>query len=129
VNQEIKAMLQKGAIQKANQERGQFISNLFLVAKKDGGNRPVINLKNFNLFIPYLHFKMEGLHLLKDLLKEKDYMCKVDLKDAYFCVPLHPRHRKYIRFQWEGQLYEFLCLCFGLGPALRIFTKLLKVQS
>ena len=26
-----------------------------------------------------------------------------------------------------GNLYEFLCLCFGLGPAPRIFPKLLKV--
>ena len=70
---------------------------------------------------------MEGLHLLKDLLKENDYMCKIDLKDVYFCVPLHTSQRKYIRFQWEGQLYEFLCLCFGLGPAPRIFTKLMKI--
>ena len=91
------------------------------------GNRPVISLKNLNAFIPYLHFKMEDLHLLKDMLKEKDYMCKKDLKDAYFCVPLHQKHRKYIRFCWEGQLYEFLCLCFSLGPAPRIFTKLLKI--
>ena len=73
------------------------------------------------------HFKMEGLHLLRDLLKVGDYMCKIDLKDAYFCVPIHTSQRKYIRFQWEGQLYEFLCLCFGLGPAPRIFTKLLKI--
>ena len=34
---------------------------------------------------------------------------------------------KYVQFQWEGTLYEFLCLCFGLGPALLIFTKILKV--
>ena len=26
-----------------------------------------------------------------------------------------------------GKLYEFLCLCFGLGPAPKIFTKLLKI--
>ena len=64
--------------------------------QKGGRNRPVINLKNLDSIIPYLHFKMEGLHLLKDLLKEKDFMCKIDLKDAYFCVPLHPEHRKYI---------------------------------
>ena len=27
---------------------------------------------------------------------------------------------------WSGNLYEFLCLYFSLGPAPRIFTKLLK---
>ena len=32
-----------------------------------------------------------------------------------------------MRFLWSGKLYEFLCLCFGLGPAPRIFTKLLKI--
>ena len=28
---------------------------------------------------------------------------------------------------WSGNLCEFLYLCFGLGPAPRIFTKLLKI--
>ena len=54
-------------------------------------------------------------------------MCKIDLKDTYFCLPLHRNYRKYIRFSWEGLLGEFLCLCFGLGPALRIFLILLKI--
>ena len=127
IDQEIQAMLRKGAVHEVNYQKGQFLSNLFLVKKKDGGNRPVINLKQLNAFIPYQHFKMEGLHLLKEMMQEKDYMCKIDLKDAYFCLPLHPKHRKYVRFQWEGRIYEFLSLCFGLGPAPRIFTKLLKV--
>ena len=30
---------------------------------------------------------------------------------------VHP----FVRFAWSGNLYEFLCLCFGLGPAPRIF--------
>ena len=54
-------------------------------------------------------------------------MCKLDLKDAYFSVPLNPASRKFVWFLWSGKLYEFLCLCFGLGPAPRIFTKLHKV--
>ena len=57
----------------------------------------VINLYNLNMFMPYQHFIMEGLHLLKDLLKQKSYMRKVDLKDAQFCVPLHHSHRKYVQ--------------------------------
>ena len=127
INQEVEVMLRKGAVHLVHSKDSQFLSNLFLVPKKDGGNRPVINLKALNSFIPYSHFKMEGLHLLKDLLRENNFMCKVDLKDAYFCVPLHRNHQKFLRFQWKGNFYEFLCLCFGLGPAPRILTKLLKI--
>ena len=127
INSEIKEMLRKGAIQQVKSEPGEFLSNLFLVNKKDGGHQPVINLKFLNSFIPYQHFKMEGMHLIKDLLQEHDFLIKIDLKDAYFGIPLDKSSRKYIRFQWEGNLYEFLCLCFGLGPAPLIFTKLLKI--
>ena len=99
--------------------------SLFLISKKGGDNRPVIYLKDLNQFIPYKHFKMEGLHNLKYVLQKRDYMYEIDLKDAYFSVLLHKDSRKLVRFLWEGNLYEFLCLCFGLGAAPRI--KLLKV--
>ena len=55
-------------------------------------NQPVINLKDLNRFISYKHFKIEGLHYLKYVLQKGDYMCKVDLKDAYFSVSLHKIH-------------------------------------
>ena len=86
----------------------------------------VINLKDLNQFIPYKHFKMEGLHCLTYVLQKGDYMWKIDLRDVYFSVPLHKDSRKLVRFLWAGNLYEFLHLCFGLGPASRIFTKLPK---
>ena len=54
-------------------------------------------------------------------------MCKIDLKDAYFTIPLDKSCRHLVRFLWEGNLYEFLCLFFSLGPAPRVFTKILKV--
>ena len=120
-------MLEKGAIQKVVPTRGQFLSNLFLVEKKDGGNRPVINLKNLNKFTPYKHFKMEGLHCLKFLLEQDNLLRKMDLKYAYFSVPLNKNSQKLVRFQWSGKLYEFIYRRFGLGPVPRIFTKLLKV--
>ena len=42
-------------------------------------------------------------------------MCKLDLKDAYFSVPVGQNSRKFVRILWKGTLYEFVCLCFGLG--------------
>ena len=128
VKREMQTMLRKGAISQIDHTQGKLISSLFLVEKKDGGQRPVINLKSLNFFVPYEHFKMESLNSLQFFLKKVDYMAKLDLKDAYFCVTLHKESRKFVRFQWDGKLYEFLCLCFVLGPAPRIFTKLLKVS-
>ena len=58
INLEINEMLRKGAIQQVESEPGDFLSNLFLVNKKDGGHRPEINLKFLNSFMLYRHFKM-----------------------------------------------------------------------
>ena len=125
---EVQELLRKCAIIPARVSEDQFVSNIFSeTEKKNGRFRSIINLKKLNQFIPYLHFKMEGPKQLKDLLRENNLMVKIDLKDAYFSIPLHLETQKYVRFQWKGNLYQFLCLCFGLGSASRIFTKLLKI--
>ena len=124
---EVQSMLRKGAIRVAIPKPDQFLSNIFVVPKSDNKYRPIINLKKLNNFVPYAHFKMEGLKDVKNILKEGDWMCKLDLRDAYFSVPLNPKSRKLVRFTWKGVLYEFLCLGFGLSPAPRIFTKLMKI--
>ena len=36
--------------------------------------------------VDFQHFKMEGIHMLRDLLKKGDFMVKLDLKDVYFTV-------------------------------------------
>ena len=92
-----------------------------------GGFRPIVNLKPINKFIKYEHFKMENLQAVRFLLREGDWMVKVDLKDAYLTVSIHSPHQKFVRFQWQGRIFEFSCLAFGLAPAPRIFTNILKV--
>ena len=121
-------MLRKGAIQQVKSEPAEFLRNLVLVNKKDEGHLLVINLKCLNNFITYELFKMEEMHLIKDLLQKHDFLIKIDLKDAYFGIALDESSRKYIRFQWEENLYKFLCLCSGLCPVPLIFAKLLKIS-
>ena len=61
VDIEVQELLRKGTITPARASKDQFVSNIFLRPKKDGRFRPIINLKKLNQFIPYSHFKMEGL--------------------------------------------------------------------
>ena len=53
-------------------------------------------------------------------------MVTIDLKDAYFTVSLCLEHQKFVRFRWEGTLYEFACLPFSLSIAPRVFIKIMK---
>ena len=89
--------------------------------------RPIINLKPLNVFIPHETFKIETLKNVKDLLQKGDLLIKIDLKNAYYAVNLAEESRKLARFQWDGNLYEYMSLVFGLGPAPRIFKKILRV--
>ena len=126
MQEEIEKLLLKGAIQLVSPSNGQFVSRLFLVPKKTGDLRPVINLRPLNKFIIRKHFKMENLQNVTQLVRKGDYMVTIDLKDAYFSIPIHQSHRKFLRFSWRNQLFQFAALPFGLTSAPRVFTKVLK---
>ena len=64
--------------------------------------------------------------MLKDLLRRGDFMAKIDLKDAYFAVPISEEDRKYLRFRWTKKTFQFNCLPFGLSCAPWVFTKITK---
>lgn len=126
VSLEVQKLLDKGAINRAVPRVDQFISNIFLVPKKDGSKRPVINLRQLNDHVSYYHFKQENLVSVCDLIQKNDYLCSIDLTDAYFSIGIHESCRHFLRFTWKGELFEFKVLAFGLASAPRVFTKVLK---
>lgn len=97
-----------------------------MIDKPDGSKRFVLNLKNLNKFILTEHFKLEDVKVACKLVFQGFYMAHLDLKDAYFLIPVHEESRKYLRFYFQNELYEFLVIPFGLCTAPFIFTKLLK---
>ena len=99
---------------------------MFPVPKGDRAWRPVIDLRELNQYVVPHHFKMEGITAMKGLVEGDDWMVKLDMKDAYLSVPIYPPHRRFLRFQWQGKIWEFKSLPFGLRSAPHKFTKLLK---
>lgn len=53
------------------------------------------------------------------------FMSSIDLQDAYFTFPMAKAHRKFLKFRWKSQLWQFVRLPMGISCAPRIFTKLI----
>jgi hypothetical protein len=94
--QSIMELQQKGAIL-VTPVQG-FLSRMFLIPKKGGGMRPIIDLRELNKFMKKEHFKMEGIHLVKDLMREGDWLVKLDLKDKYFAIPIDEDYQHLLQF-------------------------------
>jgi len=78
---------------------------------------PVINLKKLNAaYLETPHFRMESPQDVCHAIRPGDWAASIDLKDAYFHVPIAMAARKYLCFGWRGRLYQFCILPFGLSP-------------
>ena len=126
IEAEISKLLAKQVIIPSHHEKGEYISTIFLTPKKDGSFRLILNLKRFNKFVRYQHFKMESLKQVIQMIKPDCFMASLDIRDAYYSVAIHESHQKYLKFHFKGQLYQFTCMPNGLACAPRLFTKLLK---
>ena len=126
IDNEVEKFLLKGIIRLSSYEDGQIISPIFTRPKKDGSHRVIFNLKRLNESVTYRHFKMDTLETAIRLLRPGSFMTSIDLKDAYYSVPIAQKHQKYLKFIWRDQLYAFTSLPMGLTSSPRIFTKTLK---
>ena len=126
IDTEIYSLLQKNVIEESLHEPGEFISPIFLRPKSDGSFRLILNLKKLNKFMPKIHFKMDTIHTVTELIHESSYMTKIDLKDAYYSIPINENDKKYLKFMHKGKLFRFTCLANGVSCGPRKFTKLLK---
>ena len=126
VNTEIKLLLLKHVISPAELKADSFVSSIFTTMKPDGSHQTILNLKNLNESITYVHFKMESLKHVRQLIKPGVWMGSIDLRDAYYSVCKNPPFQQYFTCYWKGCYDEFLRMPNGYAQAALLFTKLLK---
>ena len=127
---EVKDLMAKGAVELVpfSDIQNGFYSTFFLVPKKTGDMRPVINLRPLNKYLRKQHFKMDSLSTVLNIVKQGDWAISLDLKDAYLHIPIYKTHRKYLRFCVENSpCLQFTALPFGPTSAPRVFTKVVAV--
>ncbi|KAI2657248.1 hypothetical protein H4Q32_030244 [Labeo rohita] len=109
----------------AKMESG-FYSPYFIVSKKSSGLRLILNLLVLNQSLHRLPFKMLTSKRIISCICHQDWFTAVDLKDVYFHVSILRRHRPFLRFAFEGRVYQYKVLPFGLALSPRVFTKLVE---
>ncbi|XP_073319983.1 uncharacterized protein [Pagrus major] len=101
----------------------RFLSHYFLIPKRDGSLRPVLDLRGLNRYLRPLRCKMLTVPRVRQAINQGDWFATVDLKDAYFQKPIWRGHWHFLRFQSGDRTYEFIVLPFGISLAPRTFTR------
>ena len=129
IDAQIAEFLSKGIVSYSESRVGQIISPIFLRPKSDCTYHLIFNLKALNDNVVYHHFKLDTLEATLPLVTPGCYMTSLNLKDAYYSIPIAPEQQHFLKFMWKGILYQYLCLPMGFRSAPRIFTKAVNPSS
>ncbi|KAG0753936.1 hypothetical protein G6F24_012711 [Rhizopus arrhizus] len=125
VNEAVNKFLTAGIIEYMPNQSENYLSKFFTI-QESTKRRPILDCQRLNQHIQCEHFKMEGVPALREIIEKDDFLCKIDLKDAYTVVPIHQDSRRFLTFKNEGIVYQYRSLAFGLNVAPRLFSKLMR---
>ena len=84
--------------------KGRLLDSIVFNPKKGRDYAPRYRSERSEFFfVGNAHFQIEHLSTIKYFLKQGHYMTKLDLKDAYLSVAIHPQSQKYPRFIWKNK--------------------------
>jgi len=91
--------------------------------------RRVINLRPLIMYLRTQHFKMDSMKTVLSLVQKGDYAFSLYLADAFLHLPIFPKHRTFLRFCVNQQVYQFRVMAFGPKVAPTTFTKCVTVVA
>ena len=133
VDNEVHALLQTGAIFFYDcQKLGPPVCILPLLVVQDasGELRLCWDARYLNSFLRKRRIHYESLDVLRLLLgppsEDGSYILKVDLKAGYHHLLMAKGSEKYLAFEWQGQIYYWRALPFGVSSAPEAFEYVMQ---
>ncbi len=127
VKELIKYMLDQGVIQESN---SPWNSPLFLVPKKDGTLRPVIDFRRVNEVTVDDHYRLPDLQdLLMCLGIGHKVFSSLDLLSGYLQLPMAPESREATAFSTPNGHFEWTRVPFDLKGAPPTFQRAMNIIS
>ena len=118
-----------GAVKKVSPVGTKHLIPWFVIQKPEGSEtkwRFISNCKEINHYFQVVPFKLDHIQNIFPTLQKGHWAAKIDLKDAYFHVPVHPSLRPYLRHQVGDQVWEYQAGCFGLNVMPQVFMSIMK---
>ena len=119
-------LVTKHAIQEIPHTDPAYFSRVFLVPKKNGKLRLILDLSALNHWLVCPTFRMDHAQVVRDALAPDMWATSIDLSDAYLHIPILSAHCKFLVFQVGNRRFQWLVLPFGLNTAPRVFTDVMK---
>lgn len=101
---EIDRLLDKGYIRECT-EKTQYISPIGCVPKKSKGFRLITDFRHINSFCQSCHFKQEDIISVANVVKAKDHLNSLDLRDGFYHIPVRAEDQELLSFQFEGRYF------------------------
>lgn len=115
VNKELDAMIDMGVVEKSN---SPWASPILLVAKKDGTYRFCVDYRQLNRVTQPDAYPLPQVSWILDRLRDAKYLSSIDIKTAYWQIPMANDSKAYTAFTVPGRgLYHFNRMPFGLTNA------------
>lgn len=129
VSAEVASLLQCGAVRDvtdAPDREKHVIAALTVAVNREGKRRLCWNGRPVNPYMPTQKFKLEHAEVAAGLMRPGDFMFTIDMKAGYHQVPVKPWFRRLLCFAWEGRVYSWQVMPFGLSTAPRAYSKITR---
>lgn len=125
LNQEIDKMLELGIIQKS---QSPWCSPLWLVPKSSGEYRVCFDGRKLNSVTVKDTYPMPQIDSILNKLRDARYLTSIDLRQAFFQIPLEESSRPKTAFAVYGKgLFEFCVMPFGLANSPKTMVRLMDI--
>lgn len=105
----VTALLDGGVVIPAR--RSPYVSTVFLVPKSIDESRLIVDFSRLTPHLPCPRFYLPSVFQLLGFLDfESKFLCKLDLKDAFFHINIHPESQYVTTFKFDNKYYKYTCL-------------------
>lgn len=103
-----------------------WVSNLTVAKKKSGGLRVCVDLRAVNKAIIPDRYPLPSIEELTTHFHGSTIFSKLDLRQGYLQVPLHPDSRNLTAFVTHTGVFRYTRMPFGLSSAPSCFQKIMS---